>query len=533
MQLAGSVQGTTTAPPRTAPMRCAGFRSILFDHSPGPLDDVSAPAYFTDLNLDQVERALVAGRDDYRLEPYFRTPLVDPELVQYRQEVFADLERRPVRAALDAFAAAMDEVRRCRARAATRRPFWEVARWHLEACLRYLDGVRSLGRDLRLVGCRSTGLVALASYLDEYVSGQTFGELGVEAAGVARELADIRYAVWIRGARVSVGPTDDEADWADDIRATFARFADPGGERRGVASRGADSASLDPVESRILERVALEFPAQFAHLQEFVQAHPTRVDPLLARFDREVQFYLAWLDLVGPLREAGLRVELPGVTVESKQEEVWGTFDIALALQLVPQGRPIVPNDLWIHDPERILVVTGPNNGGKTTLARAIGQLHHLAALGCPTQGHDAHLFLCDRIFTHFERREDPSALLGKLGEELERLDGDLEEATPRSLVIMNEMFSSTASRDAVDLSLAILGRVADLDALAVCVTFLDELSVFSPKAVSLVSEVDPHDPEIRTFTLRRRPADGRAHASALARRYGLTADQLRERLES
>lgn len=326
MQLAGSVQGTTTAPPRTAPMRCAGFRSILFDHSPGPLDDVSAPAYFTDLNLDQVERALVAGRDDYRLEPYFRTPLVGPELVQYRQEVFADLERRPVRAALDAFAAAMDEVRRCQARASARRPFWEAARWHLEGCLRYLESVRSLGRDLLLAGCRSTGLLSLSSYLDEYVSGQTFGELGVEAAGVARELADIRYTVWIRGARVSVGPTDNEVDWADDIRATFARFADPGGERRGVASRGADSASLDPVESRILERVALEFPAQFAHLQEFVQAHPTPVDPLLARFDREVQFYLAWLDLVGPLREAGLRVDLPGVTVESKQEEVWGTL---------------------------------------------------------------------------------------------------------------------------------------------------------------------------------------------------------------
>lgn len=236
MQLAGSVQGTTTAPPRTAPMRCAGFRSILFDHSPGPLDDVSAPAYFSDLNLDQVERALVAGRDDYRLEPYFRTPLVGPELVQYRQEVFADLERRPVRAALDAFAAAMDEVRRCQARASARRPFWEAARWHLEGCLRYLESVRSLGRDLLLAGCRSTGLLSLSSYLDEYVSGQTFGELGVEAAGVARELADIRYTVWIRGARVSVGPTDNEVDWADDIRATFARFADPGGERRGVAS---------------------------------------------------------------------------------------------------------------------------------------------------------------------------------------------------------------------------------------------------------------------------------------------------------
>jgi hypothetical protein len=100
-----------------------------------------------------------------------------------------------------------------------------------------------------------------------------------------------------------------------------------------------------------------------------------------------------------------------------KNEQVRDTFDLALASQLTSQGARVVANDISLTDPDRILVVSGPKSGGKTTLARTFGQLHYLARLGCSVPGREVRLFLCDQIFSHFERAEDIDTLAGKLQE--------------------------------------------------------------------------------------------------------------------
>ena len=179
-------------------------------------------------------------------------------------------------------------------------------------------------------------------------------------------------------------------------------------------------------------------------------------------------------------------------------------------------------NDISLRHEERVLVVTGPNQGGKTTFARMFAQLHHLAALGCPVPARSARLLLPDRILTHFDRQEDLSDLRGKLEDDLVRIRDLLRRATPDTVVVANELFASTSPADALELGGRIIQEMIARDLAAVYVTFVDELAALAPQVVSLTATVSPLDPGVRTFQVVRRQADGRAYATAVAQKYRL-----------
>jgi DNA mismatch repair protein MutS len=508
-----------------------GFESILFER-PGAgsgAGGLAEPDFFADLNLDQVVDAMTAGREQYELAPIFGEPLRDVDAVAYRHEVLRDLEKHEVLEPVRRFAAAMREMREHLAQ--VRKLHYQLQRqaWFLDAAGVYCDAVRGLAQELAACQLTSRGFRRLGEFLAQYASSDRFSSLASETVALKDAIASIRYAVRIYGPRVTVTRYEGEPDYSAQVQETFAKFQQ--GPVNNYLVGLPELADMDHVEAQIAGLVARLHPDVFGTLAGYCARHRDFLDPVIGRFDREVQFYLAYLELTGRLKAAGLPFCYPRVSARSKQVAAADTFDIALACKLVPGGGTVVTNDFSLEAPERVLVVSGPNNGGKTTFARTFGQLHYLASLGMPVPGRSARLFLPDRIYTHFEREEDIETLRGKFDDELIRVHQILEQATGDSVIVMNESFGSTSLTDALFTGTEVMRQILALGCLGVYVTFVDEIASLSEATVSMVSQIAPGNPAERTFKVLRKPAEGLAYAWALAQKYGLTYERLLERI--
>ena len=517
-------------------MYSRSYPSVLFGpditaspHTQNSEPEPDEPEFFGDLNLDQIVGAVIAGRAEYRLAPFFHTLLGSVDAIAYRHEVMRDLRRSDVRGCVTSFA---DEMRSMRAHLAQSNKLYYAHQrksWWFDATRIYAGAVRRLVEDLDATSPRSRGLLAFREHVREYAASAAFTRLVDDARTVRGLLGTVSYCMHIAGNRVTVTRYDGETDYGDEVVGTFEKFKR--GEVKSYRAKFPHYAEMNHVEAQVLDLVARLYPDVFAAMDRYRERHRDYLAPSVAAFDREIQFYLAYLEHIERLEAAGLAFCFPEVSDGSKEVFARDTFDLALADKLVIEEKPIVGNDLHLADPERIFVVSGPNQGGKTTFARAFGQLHYLARLGLPVPGSSARTFLFDRMFSHFERGENLRDLHGKLQDDLVRIHAILQAATPRSVLVINEIFNSTALDDAVWLGTKVLERVIRLDLLCVCVTFLDELASLGASTVSMASTVDPDDPAIRTYKVERRPADGLAYALAVAEKHRLTYDTLRERV--
>jgi hypothetical protein len=391
------------------------FASILFPPEDADLPLAQEePDYFSDLNLDQLVVQLCRGRSLERLQPLFWTRLPTVEAVRYRQAAIAEVEQPRVAAAVARFVAGFDRVAQQLSLRKQVRYTWQQRRCLLDAAGQYCDAVIRLRGDLEEIRPSCTALQGVGGFLAEHADSAGFGQLRRDVAETRRQLDSVTYLLHIRGNRAHVLVPHDEADLGAEVADLFLRFHDMDVDTDPVVYRR--PGGFSHIDAAILDEVVDLFPDQFAALSRFDTDHGDFLHPVVARLGRELEFVLACLDFKARMDAAGLPMCYPGVTTEP-DSSAEGCYDAALASSPAVEakgprgaGRAVVRNAFDLRRPERLIVVTGPNQGGKTTFARMFGQLHHLAALGCPVPADRAELGLVDGIHVLFERQRTPAA---------------------------------------------------------------------------------------------------------------------------
>ncbi len=222
----------------------------------------------------------------------------------------------------------------------------------------------------------------------------------------------------------------------------------------------------------------------FTNIAQILEAMISNVSSFLRKISEEMLFYEGALKLVNEMKSLGLTTSRAEVAPQDRRSMIIeGMYDLSFALYLSDKGclRPldsIVTNDVCISGQDRIQVITGPNQGGKTTYIRAIGILQVLAQAGIPVPASKAVISPVGQLFTHFPVEERPESNEGRLGEELSRMLLILQNVTPNSLVFINEAFASTNSREGSLIAQDVMSALAVIGAKCFFVTHLYELAI-------------------------------------------------------
>jgi DNA mismatch repair ATPase MutS len=198
------------------------------------------------------------------------------------------------------------------------------------------------------------------------------------------------------------------------------------------------------------------------------------IDSFFKMLRIELAFYIGCLNLYEQLAQMGEPVSFPlPVAPNERRHSCKGLYDVCLALTM---KQKIVGNDLNADNKE-LVIITGANQGGKSTFLRSIGlsQLMMQCGMFAPAESFCSNV--CEGLFTHFKREEDTTMKSGKLDEELSRMSDIVDNITSNSMLLFNESFAATNEREGSEIARQITSALLEKPIKVFFVTHLYEFS--------------------------------------------------------
>jgi DNA mismatch repair protein MutS2 len=191
--------------------------------------------------------------------------------------------------------------------------------------------------------------------------------------------------------------------------------------------------------------------------------------------------------------------------------------------KLRKEGRAIVPMTLALGGEERVLVISGPNTGGKTVALKTTGIAALSAQSGIPVAAQRAVLPFFDRVLVDIGDEQSIAADLSTFSAHMLNLKSMLEAATPESLVLVDEMGTGTAPEEGAVLAVALLDEFRAKNCIVLATTHHDRLKTYAsttPGVVNAAVEFD--DVNLRPTYRLMVGVPGGSSGIAIARRLGI-----------
>ncbi len=216
----------------------------------------------------------------------------------------------------------------------------------------------------------------------------------------------------------------------------------------------------------------------------------------------ELAFYIGCVNLYEQLVHIGEHISFPiPFTSGERQHSFKGLYDVCLALHM---KHKITDNDMNANN-KSLVIITGANQGGKSTFLRSIGLAQLMMQCGMFVTAHVFSANIGDGIFTYFKREEDTTMESGKFDEELGRMSSIVDAITLNSLLLLNEPFTPTNEREGSEIALQIISALSEKRIKVFVVTHLYSLShsMYEKKMENaLFLRAERHSDGGRTFKL-------------------------------
>ena len=247
----------------------------------------------------------------------------------------------------------------------------------------------------------------------------------------------------------------------------------------------------------------------------------------------EFVYYIRCAEFIGGLMEKGcVFCEAQPVTESDVSMEAKGFYSLKLAMN-VENLSEIVSNDLYFNQKHTVYILTGANRGGKTTITQAVGQLFILAQGGLFVPAESCRYVPCDCIYTHFPADEDKTMDLGRLGEECVRFRNIFSQSTSKSLILLNETFSTTSFEEGYYIARDSVKAILAKGVRTIYNTHMHKLGEDTGElthestgagAASLIMMTEEGK---RSFKVSLAKPEGSSYAKDIAEKYGVTYDML------